>query len=191
MTGFTAIATELISKRFELLSELLPQARTIALLVNPNSLSVTEAAIRLAQQATSATGMQLLILKASEDSDLETAFASMIQLHADALVVNADSFFFIRREQIAALAARHAVPAIYELQEYVGAGGLISYGPDVASLRRQVGIYTGRVLKGEKPADLPIQQPTKFELVINLKTAKTLGLSVPPGLLLRADKVVE
>jgi putative ABC transport system substrate-binding protein len=191
MTGFTAIATELISKRFELLSELLPHARIIALLVNPNSLSVSEVAIRLAQQAASAKGIQLLTLKAGDEADLEAAFASIVQLHADGLVVGADAFFFYRREQIAALAARYAVPAIYELQEFVGAGGLISYGPNLPSLRRQVGIYVGKILKGAKPADLPIQQPTKFDLMVNLKAAKALGLNIPAGLLLRADRVVE
>jgi putative ABC transport system substrate-binding protein len=191
MTGFTAIATELISKRFELLSELLPHARIIALLVNPNSLSVSEVAIRLAQQAASAKGIQLLTLKAGDEADLEAAFASIVQPHADGLVVGADAFFFYRREQIAALAARYAVPAIYELQEFVGAGGLISYGPNLPSLRRQVGIYVGKILKGAKPADLPIQQPTKFDLMVNLKAAKALGLNIPAGLLLRADRVVE
>jgi putative ABC transport system substrate-binding protein len=191
MTGFTAVATELISKRFELVSELLPQARIIALLVNSSALNVSEATILLAQQAVSAKGIQLLILKADNEGDIEAAFASIAQLHADALVVSADAFFFLRREQIVALAARYAVPAIYELREFVGAGGLISYGPSVSSLRRQVGVYAGKILKGARPADLPIQQPTKFEMVINPKTAKALGLNIPTGLLLRADEVIE
>jgi putative ABC transport system substrate-binding protein len=191
ITGFTAIATELISKRFELVSELLPKARKIAVLMNSNASGVSEVTIRLAQQAVNAKGMGLLILEAGDDNALELAFASMVRERADALVVSADAFFFLRREQITALAARYAVPTIYELQGFVDAGGLISYGPDVAALRRQVGIYTGRLLKGAKLADLPIQQPTKFDLALNLKTAKGLGLIVPPSMLTRADVVIE
>jgi putative ABC transport system substrate-binding protein len=191
MTGFTAIATELLSKRFELLSELLPKARTVALLVNPNAASVSEVTIRLAQQAASAKGIRLLIVNAGDASDVEAGFASIAQQRADALMVSADAFFFAQRERIVALAARYAVPAIYELQEFVDAGGLISYGPNVASLRRQVGVYAGKILKGAKPVDLPIQQPTKFDLMINLKAAKALGLTVPPTLLARADEVIE
>ncbi len=191
MTGFTAIATELLSKRFELLSELLPTARTIALLANPNAASVSEVTIRLAQQAASAKGIRLLVVNAGDASDVEAAFASIAQQRADALMVSADAFFFAQRERIVALAARYAVPAAYELQEFVDAGGLISYGPNVASLRRQVGVYAGKILKGAKPVDLPIQQPTKFDLMINLKAAKALGLTVPPTLLARADEVIE
>jgi len=191
MTGFTAIATELLSKRFELLSELLPTARTIALLANPNAASVSEVTIRLAQQAASAKGIRLLIVNAGDASDVEAAFASIAQQRADAIMVSADAFFFARRERIVTLAARYAVPAAYELQEFVDAGGLISYGPNVASLRRQVGVYAGKILKGAKPADLPVQQPTKFDLMINLKAAKGLGLTVPPTLLARADEVIE
>ena len=191
ITGFTAIATELISKRFELVSELLPKARKIAVLMNSNASGVSEVTIRLAQQAVNAKGMGLLILEAGDDNALELAFASIVRERADALVVSADAFFFLRREQITALAARYAVPTIYELQGFVDAGGLISYGPDVAALRRQVGIYTGRLLKGAKLADLPIQQPTKFDLALNLKTAKGLGLIVPPSMLTRADVVIE
>lgn len=192
ITGFTAIATELVSKRFELVSELLPQARKIAVLVNSGgSSAVSEVTIRQAQQAVGPKGIQLLILKADDGSSLEAAFASVAQEHADAIVVRADAFFFLRREQITALAARYVVPAIYELQGFVDAGGLISYGPNVAALRRQVGIYTGKILKGAKPADLPIQQPIKFDLTLNLKTAKALGLTVPPSMLARAEKVIE
>ena len=154
ITGFTAIATELISKRFELVSELLPKAKKIAVLMNSNASEVSEVTIRLAQQAVNAKGMELLILEAGDDNALELAFASIVRERADALVVSADAFFFLRREQITALAARYAVPTIYELQGFVDAGGLISYGPDVAALRRQVGIYTGKLLKGAKPADL-------------------------------------
>jgi putative ABC transport system substrate-binding protein len=191
MTGFTAIATELLSKRFELVSELLPEATLIALLVNSNALNVSEVTIRLARQAASAKGLQLLVVKASDEADVETAFASIAHQHADALVVSADAFFFARRDRIVALAAQYAVPAIYELQEFVSTGGLISYGPNVASLRRQVGIYAGKIIKGTKPADLPIQQPTKFDLVINLKAARALGLEIPPTLVARADEVID
>jgi len=191
ITGFTAIATQLVSKRFELVFELLPQAKKIAVLLNPSASAVSEVSIGLAQQAVSPKGIQLLILKADDGSSLEAAFASIAKEHADAIVVSADAVFFLRREQITALAARYVVPAIYELQGFVDAGGLISYGPNVATLRRQAGIYTGKILKGARPADLPIQQPTKFELVINLKTAKALGIIVPPTLLTRADEVIE
>jgi len=191
MTGFTAIATELLSKRIELLSELLPKAGTVALLVNPNAASVSEVTIRLAQQAASAKNIRLLVVKAGNEGDFEAAFASIAEQRADALMVTADAFFFSQRERIVALAARHAIPATYELQEFVSAGGLFSYGPNVASLRRQVGVYAGKILKGARPADLPVQQPTKFDLMINLKAAKALGLSVPPSLLARADEVIE
>jgi putative ABC transport system substrate-binding protein len=191
ITGFTAIATQLVSKRFELVSELLPQAKKIAVLINSSASAVSEVTIGLARQAVGPKGIQLLILKADDGSSLEAAFASIAQEHADAIVVSADAFFFLRREQITALAARYVVPAIYELQGFVDAGGLISYGPNVAALRRQVGIYTGKILKGAKPGDLPIQQPTKFDLALNLKTAKALGLTVPPSMLARADEVIE
>jgi len=191
ITGFTAIATQLVSKRFELVSELIPQAKKIAVLLNHSALAVSEVTIGLAQQAVSAKGIQLLILKADDGGSLEAAFAAIAQEHADALVVSADAFFFLRREQIAALAARYVVPTIYELQGFVEVGGLMSYGPNVAALRRQVGIYTGKILKGARPADLPIQQPTKFDLALNLKTAKALGLTVPPSMLARADEVIE
>jgi putative ABC transport system substrate-binding protein len=172
-------------------SELLPKAKKIAVLMNSNASGVSDVTIRLAQQAVNAKGMGLMILEAGDDNALELAFAAIARERADALVVSADAFFFLRREQITALAARYVVPTIYELQGFVDAGGLISYGPDVAALRRQVGIYTGRLLKGVKLADLPIQQPTKFDLALNLKTAKGLGLIVPPSVLTRADVVIE
>ena len=191
VTGFSMIANELMAKRFELLSELVPQIRTIALLVNPKYHSATEGTIPLVQQAASAKGVRLHILNATDDDEFEPAFASLARFKADALIVGTDPFFTSRREQIVALASRYSVPAIYEWQEFAAAGGLISYGASLTSLYREAGVYVGKVLKGTKPADLPIQQPTNFELVINLKAAKALGLTVPPTLLTAADKVIE
>ncbi len=190
LTGFTFMVTELMPKRFELISELVPQTRVIALLVNPNSPS-TEATIRDVQEAARATGVQLEIVKAGAEGEFETAFASLVQQHAGALVVGADPLFASGREQLVALAARHGVPTIYQWREFAAAGGLISYGPSLTAAYRKVGIYAGRILKGAKPADLPVQQPTTFELVVNLKTANALGLTVPPSILARADEVIE
>ena len=191
VTGFSMISNDLMSKRFELLSELVPQIAVIALLVNPQYHSATEGTIPLVQRSATAKRMQLLILKASKEDDFEPAFASIVQHKADALVVGTDPFFTSRRDQIVALASRYAIPAIYEWQEFVAAGGLISYGASLTALYRAVGVYVGKVLKGIKPSDLPIQQPTHFQLVINLKTAKALGLNIPTSLLLRADKTIE
>jgi putative ABC transport system substrate-binding protein len=190
LTGFSILVTELMPKRLELLSELVPRAAVIALLVNPNS-AAAERQTRDVQEAAGAKGLQLSILKASTESEIDTAFTSLVELQAGALLVGADPFFNSRREQLVALASRHAVPAIYEWRAFAELGGLISYGPSQTGLWRQVGIYTGRILKGEKPADLPVQQPTIFELVINLKTAQTLGLTIPPSILARADEVIE
>ena len=190
ITGFSDMAVELMPKRLELLSELIPHAKIIALLVNSNS-PTAESFIRNAQEAARSKGVQLPILRAGSEGEIETAFASLMQLQAGAIVVVADPFFFARREQLVALASRHAVPAIYHFREFAAAGGLISYGTSTIAVLRQVGVYAGRILKTEKPADLPVQQPTKFELVINLKTAKTLGLTVPQTLLARADEVIE
>jgi putative tryptophan/tyrosine transport system substrate-binding protein len=191
ITGFCMISNHLISKRVELLSELVPQIRIIALLVNPNYHSATGGTIPLVQQAASAKGIQLHIVEAGKEDDFEPAFASLVQQKVDALVVGTDPFFTSRREQIVALASRYAIPAIYEWREFVAAGGLMSYGASLISLYHEVGIYVGKVLKGTKPADLPVQQPTSFELVINLKTAKALGLTVPPTLLAAADELID
>jgi putative tryptophan/tyrosine transport system substrate-binding protein len=190
LTGVTIIVAELTPKRLELLSELVPAARVIALLVNPNNANA-ERNVQDAQGAARAKGVQLAILRASTEGEIADAFASLDQLQASALLVGADPFFFGRREQIVELASRHAVPAINFEREFTVSGGLISYGTSLASGYRQMGIYAGRILKGEKPSDLPVQQPTKFELVINLKTAQALGLTVPPALLARADEVIE
>ncbi len=162
----------------------------IALLVNPNSPG-TERVMRDVQEAARAKGLQLPILKTATETEIDAAFASLVQLHAGALLVGADPFFINRREQLVALASRHAVPAIYDWREFVAAGGLISYGPSLTAAWHQVGIYVARILKGAKPADLPVQQPTTFELVVNLNTAKALGLTVPPSILARADEVIE
>jgi len=190
LTGFSNITTELAPKRFELLSELVPRPGVIALLVNPTNPNA-EPLIRNLQEASRTKGVTLPVLNASTEVEIDDAFASLVQLHAGALVVDPDGFFNNQREQIVALAARHAVPAIYPWRNATEAGGLISYGTDDTAISRQAGIYAGRILKGAKPADLPVQQPTKFELVINLKTAQALGLIVPQSLLARADEVIE
>jgi putative ABC transport system substrate-binding protein len=191
ITGFSMIATELMSKRFQLLSELVPQIRTIALLINPKYHSATEGTIPLVKQAATANGVRLHVLNASDEGEFEAAFASLAGLKADALIVGTDPFYTSRRERIVALASRYSVPAIYEWQEFATAGGLISYGASLTSLYREAGVYVGKILKGAKAADLPIQQPTHFELVINLKAARAVGLTVPPTLLTAADKVIE
>jgi putative ABC transport system substrate-binding protein len=190
LTGISILTAELMPKRLELLSEMVPQGKMIALLANPNNLSA-ERMMRDVQEAAQSKGLQLQILKAGAEDEFETAFAALVQLHAGALLVGNDPFFFSRREELVALAARHAVPAMYEWREFVEAGGLISYGTSFAAVNRQVGSYAGRILKGAKPADLPVQQPTRFELVINLNTAKALGLTVPHSILARADEVIE
>jgi ABC-type uncharacterized transport system substrate-binding protein len=190
LTGTTIMATELMPKRLELLSEVVPQAGMTALIVNPNNASA-EPQMRDVQDAARAKGVQLLILKAGTETEIDAAFATLVQLQAGALVVGTDPFFYSRREQIITLAARHAVPAIYEFRDFAADGGLMSYGPSFSGTWRQIGIYAGKILKGAKPADLPVQQPTTFELVVNLKTAKALGLTVPPSILARADEVIE
>jgi putative tryptophan/tyrosine transport system substrate-binding protein len=190
LTGVSPLTAELMPKRLELLSELVPQAGVIALLVNPNNANA-ERMISGVQEAARAKRVQLPILKAGTESEIDAAFATLVELHAGALLIGADAFFNNRREQLVALASRYAIPAIYEWRESVTAGGLISYGPSLPGIYRQVGIYAGRILTGAKPADLPVQQPTTFELVVNLKTAQALGLTIPPSILARADEVIE
>jgi putative ABC transport system substrate-binding protein len=190
LTGFTLFLGELTPKRLELLSELVPQARRIALLVNPNN-PEAEPLISDMQKAAQAKGVQLHILKVATKSEIEAAFSALAEVQAEALVVQANPFFDTQREQLVALASRRAVPAIYSEREFTAAGGLISYGTSRTAAYRQAGIYVGRILKGEKPANLPVQQPTTFELVVNLKTAAALGLTIPSSILARADEVIE
>jgi putative ABC transport system substrate-binding protein len=190
LTGVSFVANELTAKRLELLSELVPRVGVMALLMNPNNANA-ERIIPDVQEAARTKGLQLHVLKAGSESEIDTALASLVQLHAGALVVGADPFLSSRREQLVALASRHAVPSIYAWREFADSGGLISYGASLTTAFRLVGIYAGKVLKGAKPADLPVQQPTTFELVINLKTANALGLTVPPAMLTRADEVIE
>src|SRR6516165_4900778 len=191
ITGFSNLTGELTPKRLELLCELVPQATVIALLVNPDNPGLGEQYLGFMQEAAHTKGIQLPVLKARTEREIDTAFGSLGQLEAGGLVVSPDAFLDSRSEQFVELASRYAVPAIYEHRLFTAAGGLISYGIDTAALARQAGIYAGRILKGEKPADLPVQQPTIFELVVNLKTAKALGLTVPPSILARADEVIE
>jgi putative ABC transport system substrate-binding protein len=190
LTGVTSFATALEAKRMGLLHELVPSARAIAVLVNPTNANV-QTQLRDTEDSARRAGVRLIPLSAKVESDLETAFATLVQHHADALLIGSDPFFTSRRDRLVALSARHKLPTIYEYREFATAGGLISYGTNRADLLRQVGVYTGRILKGAKPGDLPVLQPTKFELVINLKTAKALGITTPQGLLLRADEVIQ
>ena len=190
ITGMSQIAAELGAKRVELLHELLPQAKTVAFLVNPTNPNM-ESDTKEIEGAGHALGIEVQVLKASGESDIEPVFVALARSKPEALIVSNDAMFTIRRERIVSLAAHDAVPATYAFREFVVAGGLMSYGPSFIEAYQQVGIYAGRILKGEKPSDLPVQQPTKFELVINLKTAKALGLTVPPTLLARADEVIE
>ncbi len=191
LTGVAMMVAELTPKRFELLSEVAPQAGVIGLLVNPNNVLQTDGVIKGVREAAHAKTVQLQILKASTEGEIDAAFGTLMQLQADALVVGPDVFLHSRREQLVALAARYKIPTSYEWRESVEIGGLMSYGASLTSVFRQLGIYAGKILKGAKPADLPVEQPTKFELVINLKTANAIGLTVPPAILARADEVIE
>jgi putative ABC transport system substrate-binding protein len=190
LTGVSLLADELTPKRLELLCELVPQARVIALMVNPNNTN-NERNIASVEDFAHAKGIQLPIVKATTAGEIEDAFASLPSLHADALVVSADPFLSNQREQIVALASRHTVTAIYAWREFAAAGGLISYGSSLKAAFRLMGIYTGKILKGANPADMPVQQPTTFELVINLKTARALGLYIPQHLLAEANELIE
>jgi putative tryptophan/tyrosine transport system substrate-binding protein len=190
LTGVSLLTGELMPKRLELLSAVVPDASVIAFLVNPIAPGA-ESEVRDVRAAGQATRQQIVVLHASSEHDLDPAFATAVQLRAKGLVMRGEVFFNMRREQLVALTAHHAIPTIYVRREFVEAGGLMSYGGDLANAYRVVGIYTGRILRGEMPADLPVQQETKVELVINLKTAKALGITVPLPLLGRADEVIE
>jgi putative tryptophan/tyrosine transport system substrate-binding protein len=187
-TGITNITTGLAAKRLQILRELVPAATVIALLVNP---ATPTGELDDADAAARATERQLVVLRAGSESDFEPAFATLVQRGAGALIVASDPFFLSRRDQLVALAARHSVPAIYQFRAFVQSGGLLSYGTVQADAYRQVSVYVARILKGDNPADLPVMQPTKFELVINLRAAKALGLDVPPMLLAIVDEVIE
>ena len=189
-TGMAVLSPDLEAKRLGLLHELVPQASTIGVLLNPN-FPPAQHQLEEVQIAAQATNLQILALRASTDRDIDEAFDRLIKQRIPALSVASDPFFDTRRDKLIGLAARYAVPAIYQFREYPAAGGLISYGIDIANVYRQIGIYVGRILKGAKPADLPVMQPTKFELVLNLKTAKTLHLAIPSGVISIADEVIE
>jgi putative ABC transport system substrate-binding protein len=190
ITGISMFTSALMAKRIELLTELVPNAATIGLLINPTSVTAGTD-VNYAQTAGRALGRQIEVLNASNESEIAAAFGTLAKQRIGALVTGTDVLFSNQHVQIAALASRHAIPAIYPWPEFVSAGGLASYGTSHAEPYREAGVYVGRILKGEKPADLPVMQPTKFKLVINLKTAKALGLEVPPTLLARADEVIE
>ena len=190
ITGITLLDSEVTAKRLGLLLELVPAATVIGGLTNPNN-PISEPQVKELQAVARTHGRQLLVLEASTESDFAAAFAAIDRQHVDALLVAGDPFFDDRRRQLVSLAALHKVPASYIRREFVAEGGLLSYGPDVPDAFRQAGIYAGRILKGEKPAELPVMQPTKFEMAINLKTAKALGLAIPQSVLLRADEVIE
>jgi putative tryptophan/tyrosine transport system substrate-binding protein len=190
VTGVASLGKLLIAKQFELLHELVPKADVLGFLVNPNN-AVAKLDTSDAQAAANALGKRLIVVDAGTDSDMDRALATIVEQRGGALVVQADPFFLSRRNQIVALAARHALPAIYYLRDYPAAGGLMSYGTSLSDALRLVGEYTGRLLKGAKPGDLPVQQSVKTEFVINLNTAKALGLTVSPGLMNAADEVIE
>jgi putative ABC transport system substrate-binding protein len=191
VTGVTSLNAEVGPKRLELLHEIVPTATIVALLVNPTNPTLAESTTKALQAAARILGVQLHVLHASTDQDLDTVFATAGQLRVGALMIGADPFFTSRLEQLAALGLRHALPTAYQFREFAAAGGLVSYGTSLTDTFRLAGIYTGRILNGEKPADLPVQQSTKVELILNLKTARALGVTVPLPLLGRADEVIE
>jgi putative ABC transport system substrate-binding protein len=191
LTGVSALAVAIGPKRLELLHELLPKAKAVALLVNPNNTPVTERLTRDTEAGAHSLGIEIHILRASTERDLNAAFTTLAAMPGTPLVIGADAFLVSQSETLARLGLQFAVPTIFEIREFATAGGLMSYGASAQDSFRQVGVYAGRILKGEKPADLPVQQPTKFEFVINLKTAKALGITVPSTLLARADEVIE
>jgi ABC-type uncharacterized transport system substrate-binding protein len=190
-TGISDIGVELGAKRLGLLHDLLPTAMRFAVLVNPDNPFITEPFVKELQTAASAIGQQIEVVTASTNSDIDTAFATLVKKRADAFLISPEALFVTRRVQLLTLAARHALPALYHRREFAEAGGLMSYGSDLTDQFRQSGVYVARILKGEKPAEMPVQLPTKFEFVINLQTAKALGLEVPPTLLAQADEVIE
>jgi putative ABC transport system substrate-binding protein len=191
LTGVNFFNYELVAKRLELLRELVPAAANVAVLVNPTNTINAETTLRGVNAAARAIGLQVRVLNASTGHEIDVAFSTLVRERPDILFVGGDTVFAGRRVQLALLAMRHAIPAIYAQREYTEAGGLMSYGTNIAEAFRQVGVYTGRILKGAKPADLPVVQSTRFELVINAQAARTLGLTVPPSLLARADEVIE
>ena len=190
-TGINFLSTEVTTKRMGLLRELVPTAVRVAVLINPTNPANTSATLTSMEAVARALGLQIEFFKASTSGEIDSAFATLVRERPDALLVAGDGFFTTRRVQLAALAARHALPATYSTRESAEVGGLMSYGTSLTDAYRQIGAYTGRILKGENPADLPVTQATKFELVINLQTARLLGLTVPPTLLARADEVIE
>jgi putative ABC transport system substrate-binding protein len=190
VTGATFLSVELGAKRLELLRDLVPKIASIGLLVNPNNPNAAVQTKEM-QAATTALGLQLNIVSASSESDFDSAFTTLVRQRTDALVLSADPFFFSHRDQLIAFAMRCSLPAIYYAREFALAGGLVSYASSFGDSFRQAATYVGRILKGEKPADLPVQQPSKFELVLNLKTAKALGIAIPPTVIARADEVIE
>jgi putative tryptophan/tyrosine transport system substrate-binding protein len=191
VTGISVLTGPLAAKRLEIMREVVPKADVIAILVNPANITNRDQLLRDSQDAARTLGLRIHVLEASSAGDFESAFAAITRMRIGALVVGAEAYFHSQRDRIVALASRHAVPAIYEWREFADAGGLMSYGTDLAEGYRLVGTYTGRILKGAKPADLPVMQATKVQFVINLKTAKKLGLAVPLPLLGRADEVIE